>query len=145
MRSASNWSLGLDRKENSIQEAYLSLIENSNHYIYIENQFFISSTSCEKSVENQIVQKLADRVIRAIKRKEKFMVIIVIPLLPALSGDILQKDGFVTRTQIEWHSRTISKGARSLIQQVQKVENDWQKYIKIFGMRNHGIIGDTPV
>ena len=43
LRSVGEWSLGLKTKENSILEAYYQLIENSKHYIYIENQFFIKS------------------------------------------------------------------------------------------------------
>lgn len=34
--------------ESSIQEAYIELIKNSKHFIYIENQFFISSVGDEK-------------------------------------------------------------------------------------------------
>lgn len=36
---------GSKRLEHSILTSYISLIENSKHYIYIENQFFISSIS----------------------------------------------------------------------------------------------------
>lgn len=45
IRSVSNWSAGLIKKdENSILKAYYDLIDNSKHYIFIENQFFISKT-----------------------------------------------------------------------------------------------------
>lgn len=45
LRSASNWSVGLDKRdENSILKAYYDLIDNSKHYILIENQFFISKS-----------------------------------------------------------------------------------------------------
>ena len=45
LRSASNWSVGLDKKdEKSILKAYYDLIENSKYYIFIENQFFISKS-----------------------------------------------------------------------------------------------------
>ncbi len=44
LRSASTWSMGFaeDVVECSIYTAYIHLIEESEHYIYIENQFFIS-------------------------------------------------------------------------------------------------------
>jgi hypothetical protein len=43
LRSAAKWSVGLDKKdESSILNAYHHLIDNSKHYIMIENQFFIS-------------------------------------------------------------------------------------------------------
>jgi phosphatidylserine/phosphatidylglycerophosphate/cardiolipin synthase-like enzyme len=48
LRSASNWSVGLDKKdENSILKAYYDMIDNSKHYIFIENQFFISKSFTE--------------------------------------------------------------------------------------------------
>lgn len=39
LRSSTNWSQGVDL-EHSIMNAYLSSIETSQHFIYIENQFF---------------------------------------------------------------------------------------------------------
>ena len=45
LRSVSNWSAGLVKKhEDSILRAYYNLIDNSKHYIFIENQFFISKS-----------------------------------------------------------------------------------------------------
>jgi len=61
IRSASNWSMGLraDKEsiENSIQVAYVELIKNAKHFIYIENQFFISSTAGDP-VTNEIAHAL---------------------------------------------------------------------------------------
>lgn len=39
LRSSTLWSQGVDL-ERSIQDAYLSAIQNAEHFIYIENQFF---------------------------------------------------------------------------------------------------------
>jgi hypothetical protein len=44
IRSASDWSAGLDKVENSILKAYYNLIDDSKNYILIENQFFISKS-----------------------------------------------------------------------------------------------------
>jgi phospholipase D1/2 len=41
LRSSATWSQGLMQKEHSIYNAYLHLIETAEHFIYIENQFFI--------------------------------------------------------------------------------------------------------
>ncbi len=41
LRSSAGWSSGIE-KESSIHNAYVDLITNSKHYIYIENQFFIT-------------------------------------------------------------------------------------------------------
>jgi phosphatidylserine/phosphatidylglycerophosphate/cardiolipin synthase-like enzyme len=43
LRSSSSWSTGVEEKEDSIYTAYMDLIETSEHFIYIENQFFISN------------------------------------------------------------------------------------------------------
>lgn len=42
LRSVSHWSMGADR-EMSIYDAYMHAIGSAVHYIYIENQFFVSS------------------------------------------------------------------------------------------------------
>jgi len=52
LRSASHWSIGLNWKftESSIMKEYISLIQNSEKFIYIENQYFISNTGMGDSV-----------------------------------------------------------------------------------------------
>ena len=53
LRSLGEWSGGIRVAEDSIHNAYCSLIESAEHYIYIENQFFISNTY-GKAVRNRI-------------------------------------------------------------------------------------------
>ena len=88
LRSASFWSLGLKREnyENSIYIAYLALITNAESFIYIENQFFISSIGgFPVPVKNRIAEALLDRIKKAAAEKQRFKVIIFMPLLPVLS------------------------------------------------------------
>ena len=68
LRSGSQWSVGIQKTENSIYKAYLKAINEAQHYIYIENQFFISS-STENSdlneyeyVKNKIGLALVEKV-----------------------------------------------------------------------------------
>ena len=68
LRSGSQWSVGIQKTENSIYNAYLKAINEAQHYIYIENQFFISS-STENSdvneyeyVKNKIGLALVEKV-----------------------------------------------------------------------------------
>ena len=42
VRSCSSWSAGQDLTEYSIQRALVATIEEAEHYVYIENQFFVS-------------------------------------------------------------------------------------------------------
>ena len=44
LRSASTWCIGGSETEKSILNAYYDLIQNAKHYIYIENQYFISKS-----------------------------------------------------------------------------------------------------
>lgn len=152
LRSASPWSIGLpiDKLECSIQNAYLDIIKNSKHYVYIENQFFISKAGKE-IVNNKIIKGLGERVMHAIKKNENYCIFIVLPLLPGFGGNITKKDGQVLRIQIEWHLNTIFKGSKSLIKRIESAQEkegkpkDWNKYLKIFGLRNHTVMNGKPV
>lgn len=44
VRSSDDWSSGI-LTEHSIQNAYCELIRSAEHYVYIENQFFIVSAT----------------------------------------------------------------------------------------------------
>ena len=45
LRSGCQWSIGISKTENSILLAYLNAIQGAKYYIYIENQFFITSST----------------------------------------------------------------------------------------------------
>lgn len=54
VRSASSWSAGLDKKdEQSILKAYYEMIDNSKHYVVIENQFFISKSFTDEEFQSK--------------------------------------------------------------------------------------------
>lgn len=74
LRSVSSWSCGFiesDLVEQSIHDAYIQTITKAQHYIYIENQFFItmqlSAAGANANVRNQIGEALFKRIIRAHK------------------------------------------------------------------------------
>lgn len=64
LRSVTRWSAMTDKTEESIHQAYISLIANAQHYVYIENQFFVSMIN-NADVSNEIAQTICDRIIRA--------------------------------------------------------------------------------
>ncbi|XP_033285420.1 phospholipase D1 isoform X4 [Orcinus orca] len=64
LRSAADWSAGIKYHEESIHTAYVYVIENSKHYIYIENQFFISCSD-DKVVFNKVGDAIAQRILKA--------------------------------------------------------------------------------
>lgn len=79
VRSISMWSGSL-RTEESIQTAYIELIRQAQHYIYIENQYFISNTMYSTKVQNKIAKAIIDRIGKAISSREVFRVVIVLPV-----------------------------------------------------------------
>ncbi len=68
-RSLSAWSGGIYETESSIQNAYIQLIQQAEHYIYIENQFFVTTCDPIKDsvCKNQIGKALLERIIIAHK------------------------------------------------------------------------------
>ena len=74
LRSVSTWSAGVCKVENSIHEAMKHLIRTSKHYIYIENQFFISNIDDNSVVRNEIAQCLYERILQASNNRENFKV-----------------------------------------------------------------------
>lgn len=117
LRSSSHWSLGKRNTECSIYNCYLSLIENAEHYIYIENQFFISDTS-ETGVQNRIAKALYCRALRAYNEGKPFKIIVFMPLMPAFEANLENNQGNVMQIQIALQNRTIGKGSNSLIERL---------------------------
>ncbi|EPS73398.1 hypothetical protein M569_01343, partial [Genlisea aurea] len=73
--------------DKSIQMAYIQAIRSAQHYIYIENQYFLGSSYAWPSyknagADNSIPMELALKIASKIKSKERFAVYIVIPMWP---------------------------------------------------------------
>lgn len=120
LRSASDWSIGRLKIESSIKNCYKDLIAKSQRYIYIENQFFISSTS-GVGVENELVQELFERIKKAKQNSQNFKVIIFMPLMPAFEANLEDQQGKVMQIQIALQNLTIAKGEKSLFGQLTKL------------------------
>ena len=66
LRSATTWSCGTRTTEDSIHQAYIHSIKNAKHYIYIENQFFITlAGGSGNEVSNKIGRALYERILAA--------------------------------------------------------------------------------
>ncbi|EPS66999.1 hypothetical protein M569_07777, partial [Genlisea aurea] len=73
--------------DRSIQLAYINAIRSAQHYIYIENQYFLGSSYAWPSyknagADNLIPMELALKIASKIKAKERFAVYVVIPMWP---------------------------------------------------------------
>ncbi|XP_010266062.1 PREDICTED: phospholipase D delta-like [Nelumbo nucifera] len=73
--------------EKSIQTAYIQAIRSAQHFIYIENQYFVGSSYGWPSyksagADNLIPMELALKIASKIRAKERFAVYVVIPMWP---------------------------------------------------------------
>ncbi|KAF1374638.1 hypothetical protein PFLUV_G00231190 [Perca fluviatilis] len=137
LRSAADWSAGIKYHEESIHNAYIQVIAKSKHYIYIENQFFISCAD-NKTVYNKIGDAIIERIIRAHKEGKKYRVYVVTPLLPGFEGDITTGGGNAIQAVMHFNYRTMIRGEYSIISQLKKEMDDhWMNYISFAGLRTH--------
>ncbi|KAK2179081.1 hypothetical protein NP493_515g01012 [Ridgeia piscesae] len=140
LRSASKWSAGISHVEDSIQQAYLQLIRNAKHFIYIENQFFISTCDDHKE-ENGIAEALYKRIIKAHSDGEVFRVYVVMPLLPAFEGEVGTSSGAAIQVVMHWNYMSISRGGKSLLERLAAEITDPFEYISFYGLRTHSELG----
>lgn len=139
-RSAGAWSLGTPNKvEHSIQNAYLKSIQMSEHFVYIENQFFVTSTVMEgNKVENKIGEALVSRIIKAHRENTPWRAIIVIPLIPGFPMPIDHPDASSVRLIVDLQNRSMSRGEHSIFGKLRREGIDPEQYISFFSLRTWG-------
>ncbi|KAM4726578.1 phospholipase D2 isoform 2-T4 [Anableps anableps] len=142
LRSADRWSTG--SCENSILQAYIHTIKNSEHYIYIENQFFISCAE-DKVIQNNIGDAIVDRILRAHREQKKYRVFVVIPLLPGFEGDITTGGGNAIQAIMHFTYRTMCRGEHSILSRLSEVKDQWTEYITFCGLRTHSWLSESLV
>ncbi|KAF9481155.1 phospholipase D/nuclease [Pholiota conissans] len=137
-RSAGPWSLGTPgRIEHSIQNAYLKAIQMSEHFVYIENQFFITSTVVnDVKIENNIGDAIVHRIIRAHRDGTPWKCCIMIPVLPGFTFPVDHSDASAIRIILECQNRTIARGPNSIYSRLRKEGIDPDDYISVFSLRN---------
>ncbi|KAG8876589.1 hypothetical protein FRB98_007233 [Tulasnella sp. 332] len=140
-RSVCRWSHDVPT-EHSIQNAYIQLIQEAKHFIYIENQFFISNTMDKGPIVNKIAQALVARIIAAARAGQNFKVIVTIPEVPGFSGDIQQTDSIKTIMAAQW--RTMNRGGNSICELISKAGFDPRNYIRFYHLRVYDRI-NAPV
>ena len=155
LRSACKWSAGIGKKENSILQAYYHLIDNSKHYLYIENQFFVSRAfneeerkECRHSlpdvVENMIAYHIRKRIERAYSNNEKFRVFVFIPLLPGFAGEP-ESSGTLQIILKHTYAGICRNHGMSIIEQLDKIMGDkWTEYIGFYSLRGHALVNNVP-
>ncbi|XP_050341987.1 phospholipase D2 isoform X2 [Nymphalis io] len=149
LRSVSSWSCGFldpDTVEQSIHEAYVDTITRAQHYIYIENQFFITLSRSSITVRNQISEALYNRIMRAHRAKESFRVFVVMPLLPGFEGEVGGPSGTSMHAVTHWNYQSICRSREAIITRLYEAGiEDPSEYITFHGLRTHSILDGEPV
>lgn len=143
VRSSADWSSGILR-DRSIQNAYIELIRNAQHYVYIENQFFITATGDQQSpVHNTIGRAIVDACVRAGKEGRKFRVIAIIPAIPGFAGDLRHDAAKGTRAIMDYQFKSICRGEHSIFEQIRKEGVDPTQHIFFFNLRSYDRLNMT--
>lgn len=144
VRSSADWSSGI-LTDHSIQNAYSEIIATAEHYVYIENQFFITATGEHQSpIHNTIGRAIVDAVVRAGKEGRKFRIIIVIPAIPGFAGDLRDNAASGTRAIMDYQYKSICRGEHSIFEQIKAQGVDPTKHIFFFNLRSYDRLNKTP-
>ncbi|KAJ3522500.1 hypothetical protein NM208_g12834 [Fusarium decemcellulare] len=144
VRSSADWSSGI-LTDHSIQNAYIDIISKAQHYVYIENQFFITATGDQQPpIRNTIGRAIVDAVVRAAKEGRKFRVIVLIPAVPGFAGDLRDNAAAGTRAIMDYQYKSICRGEHSIFGQCRAQDVDPTKYIFFFNLRSYDRLNKTP-
>ncbi|KAK4843999.1 hypothetical protein QYF36_015169 [Acer negundo] len=93
--------------DKSIQVAYIQAIRSAQHFIYIENQYFLGSSYAWPSykyagADNLIPMELALKIANKIRANERFAVYVIIPMWP--EGDPKKES---VQEILYWQSQTM--------------------------------------
>ncbi|KAF7727103.1 Phospholipase D1 [Apophysomyces ossiformis] len=147
VRSSAEWSQGIFR-EFSIYSAYMECISKAKHFVYIENQFFISATHPDdKLVKNKIAQAIVERIKRAYRERQKFRVIVVIPCAPGFEGDFTSADrrSMPLRSVAHFQYLSISRGGSSILEKLEEANIPAEQYIGFYSLRNWGRVSSNAL
>ncbi len=124
---------------------YFDAITNAQHFVYIENQFFITATSdAQHPVGNKIGAAIADRIVRAHREGEDFRVVVVMPAVPAFAGDLHSDGALGTRAIMEYQYNSISRGGHSIMEAAQRAGvDDPSRYIGFYNLRSYDRINES--
>jgi phospholipase D1/2 len=116
----------------------MEIIRNSQHFVYIENQFFITATvDNQKPITNKIASAIVERIIRAARNGEKYKMIVVIPAIPGFAGDLKTDEALSTRAIMEFQYDSINRGGHSIYESIARAGYNPMDYIRFYNLRNY--------
>lgn len=147
LRSACAWSLGTPNKvEHSIMNAYVQMIATSEHFVYIENQFYVSSSEVlGTKIENKISDALVDRIKRAHANDEDWRACIILPLMPGYQNTVDEQDGSSVRLIMTCQYHSICRGETSIFGRLRAAGIEPEDYIQFYALRSWGEIGPNKM
>jgi len=139
-RSSTTWSTG-EAHERSIQNAYIELINKAEHFVVIENQFFISNPAAEeREISNHIAYAIVQRIIRAAQEAKRFRVFVLMPLMPAFQAEIDDPSASTLRLVMHYQYSTICRSSHSIFALLLAKGINPNDYISFYGLRNYDLI-----
>ncbi|KAL3424582.1 Phospholipase D1-like protein 2 [Phlyctema vagabunda] len=142
LRSACDWSMGLTETEHSIMNAYCKMIEESEHFVYMENQFFItSSETMNVKIINKIGDAIVERAVRAFQNNESWRCCILIPLVPGFQNTVDEPEGTSVRLIMQCQFRSICRGETSIFGRLRSQGIEPEDYVQFYSLRAWGKIG----
>ncbi|KAI5861564.1 phospholipase D/nuclease [Durotheca rogersii] len=144
VRSSADWSSGV-LTDHSIQNAYSEVIRSAQHYVYIENQFFITATGDQQSpIHNTVGKSIVDACVKAGKEGRKFRVIIIIPAIPGFAGDLRDDAATGTRAIMDYQYKSICRGENSIFEQIRAQGVEPRNHIFLFNLRSYDRLNKIP-
>ncbi|KAL4869922.1 hypothetical protein BDV12DRAFT_208212 [Aspergillus spectabilis] len=129
VRSIPHWSSGI-ATENGIYNAYIDIIEKSEHFVYLEQQFFITASG-------HWLAAVWNRVGEAI-------IIVVMPAVPAFPGDLQALiTGHPPRAIMKLQYKSISRGGFSILDKLKQAGVNPEEYIRFFNLRSYDRINES--
>ncbi|KAL4586048.1 hypothetical protein LXL04_010679 [Taraxacum kok-saghyz] len=135
----------------SIHNAYVTAIRGAQHFIYIENQYFIGSSynwSSNKDLgaNNSIPMEIALKIANKIKAHERFAVYIVIPMWPegVPTGSATQRILFWQNKTMQMMYETIYKALLHVGLEEAESPQDYLNFFCLGNRENSSPKDDSP-
>lgn len=132
--------------DRSIQTAYIQAIRSAQHFIYIENQYFLGSSYAwpnykDAGADHQIPMELVLKIVSKIRAGERFAVYVVIPMWP--EGDPMTN---TVQEILFWQNQTMQMMYQIIAEELKTmklVESHPQDYLNFYCLGNREEIPDT--
>ena len=133
--------------DNSIAQAYIQMIRNAEHFIYIENQYFLGSafawkTENDVNANHLIPMEITMKIVEKIKAKQPFCAYILIPMFP--EGD---PSSGPSQEILFWQYRTMQSMYHTIVKAIQDNDAGTQPtdYLKFFCLGKRESPDEVPV